>query len=141
MDKFNRVIGLDDVMAVGDIACMISEDYPKGHPQMAQPAIQQARNLAKNLNEATFAHEFSYHDKGSMATIGKNRAVADLPGQSFSGFIAWVAWMAIHLMSLLGMRNKTTVLLNWIWNYFTYSSSLRLLLRPTKFPVRRHWGD
>lgn len=141
VDKFNRVIGLDDVMAVGDIACMISEDYPKGHPQMAQPAIQQARNLAKNLNEATFAHEFSYHDKGSMATIGKNRAVANLPGQSFSGFIAWVAWMAIHLMSLLGMRNKTTVLLNWIWNYFTYSSSLRLLLRPTKFPVRRHWGD
>ena len=100
MDKFNRVIGLDDVMAVGDIACMISEDYPKGHPRIAAAGNPAGKESAKNLNEATFAHEFSYHDKGSMATIGKNRAVADLPGQSFSGFIAWVAWMAIHLMSL-----------------------------------------
>lgn len=141
VDRFNRVAGMDDVMAIGDIACMVSDDYPRGHPQMAQPAIQQARNLARNLNEGAFTHEFSYHDKGSMATVGKNRAVADLPGRSFSGFIAWVAWMGVHLMSLLGMRNKTTVLLNWTWNYFTYSSSLRLLLRPTKFPVRRHWGD
>lgn len=141
VDRYNRVGGRDDLMAIGDIACMTSEDYPKGHPQMAQPAIQQARNLARNLNEGRFCHEFSYHDKGSMATVGKNRAVADLPGHSFSGFVAWVAWMAIHLMSLLGMRNKTTVLLNWTWNYFTYSSSLRLLLRPTKYPLRRHWGD
>lgn len=141
VDTYNRVKGLDDVMAIGDIACMITPDYPKGHPQMAQPAIQQACNLAKNLNEGAFTHEFVYKDKGSMATVGKNRAVADLPRQSFSGFVAWVAWMAIHLLSLLGMRNKVTVLLNWIWNYFTYSSSLRLLLRPTRFPVRRHWGD
>ena len=141
VDTFNRVKGLDDVMAIGDIAVMTSEEYPKGHPQMAQPAIQQGKNLARNLNEGTFTHEFKYHDKGSMATVGKNKAVADLPRQSFSGFIAWVAWMAIHLLSLLGMRNKVTVLLNWIWNYFTYSSSLRLLLRPTKYPLRRHWGD
>lgn len=111
VDRFNRVAGMDDVMAIGDIACMVSDDYPRGHPQMAQPAIQQARNLARNLNEGAFTHEFSYHDKGSMATVGKNRAVADLPGRSFSGFIAWVAWMGVHLMSLLGMRNKTTVLL------------------------------
>lgn len=86
-------------------------------------------------------YPFRYHDKGSMATVGKNRAVADLPKTSFSGFFAWLAWMLIHLLSLMGMRNKTTVLLNWIWNYFTYSSSLRLLLRPTRYPVRRHWGD
>lgn len=141
VDCYSRVDGRDDVMAIGDIACMVSDEYPKGHPQMAQPAIQQAKNLAENLNGGSFSRKFHYHDKGSMATVGKNRAVADLPGKSFSGFIAWVAWMAIHLMSLLGMRNKTTVLLNWTWNYFTYSSSLRLLLRPTKFPIRRHWGD
>lgn len=141
VDEYNRVAGRDDLMAIGDIALMMTEKYPKGHPQMAQPAIQQARNLAKNLNEGEFATKFSYRDKGSMATIGKNRAVADLPKGSFSGFMAWMAWMGVHLISLLGMRNKVMVFMNWIWNYFTYSSSLRLLLRPTKFPIRRHWGD
>ncbi len=141
VDTFNRVTGLQDVMAVGDIALMQCEDYPHGHPQMAQPAIQQGANLAKNLNEGSFTHEFKYHDKGSMATVGKNRAVADLPGSSYSGIIAWLMWMLIHLLSILGMRNKVTVLLNWIWNYFNYSTSLRLLLRPTKYPLRRHWGD
>ncbi|MDE6533903.1 MAG: NAD(P)/FAD-dependent oxidoreductase [Muribaculaceae bacterium] len=141
VDEYNRVKGLEGVMAIGDIASMECPDYPHGHPQMAQPAIQQGRNLARNLNEGAFTHAFKYDDKGSMATVGKNKAVADLPGQSFSGFIAWVAWMVIHLLSLLGMRNKATVLLNWMWNYFTYSSSLRLLLRPTRYPERRHWGD
>ncbi len=142
VDKFNRVLGHeDDVMAVGDIAYMETEDYPHGHPQMAQPAIQQAKNLAKNLNSGSFTREFKYKDKGSMATVGKNRAVADLKCGSLSGFIAWFAWMAIHLISLLGMRNKVTVFLNWIWNYCTYSTSLRLRLLPTKYPLRRHWGD
>lgn len=141
VDEYNRVKGLDGVMAVGDIALMECEAYPHGHPQMAQPAIQQAANLAKNLNEGNFTHEFKYHDKGSMATIGKNRAVADLPGSSYSGVIAWLMWMLIHLLSILGMRNKVTVMLNWVWNYFNYSTSLRLLLRPTKYPLRRHWGD
>ncbi len=141
VDEYNRVKGLDGVMAVGDIALMECEAYPHGHPQMAQPAIQQAANLAKNLNEGKFTHEFKYHDKGSMATIGKNRAVADLPGSSYSGVIAWLMWMLIHLLSILGMRNKVTVMLNWVWNYFNYSTSLRLLLRPTKYPLRRHWGD
>lgn len=141
VDTYNRVKGLDNVMAVGDIALMECEDYPHGHPQMAQPAIQQAANLAKNMNEGEFTHEFKYHDKGSMATIGKNRAVADLPGSSYSGIVAWLMWMLIHLLSILGMRNKVTVMLNWIWNYFNYSTSLRLLLRPSKYPLRRHWGD
>ncbi len=76
-----------------------------------------------------------------MATIGRNRAVADLPGFSFAGRVAWWIWMLIHLVSILGMRNKLNVLLNWIWNYCTYSTSLRLLLRPTKYPIRRHWSD
>lgn len=142
VDEFNRIPGYEDsAMAVGDIALMITDDFPKGHPQMAQPAIQQAANLAKNLNGGEFKSVFRYHDKGSMATIGKNRAVADLPKWSFSGFFAWLTWLFIHLISILGMRNKLSVLVNWFWNYIFYSTSLRLLLRPTKFPQRRHWGD
>lgn len=141
VDEYNRVKGLEDVMAIGDIALMQCEDYPNGHPQMAQPAIQQAANLAKNLNHGEFSRSFKYYDKGSMATIGKNRAVADLKGFSFSGFFAWLTWLFIHLISILGMRNKLSVMMNWFWNYLFYSTSLRLLLRPTKFPLRKHWGD
>ncbi|MCM1368800.1 MAG: NAD(P)/FAD-dependent oxidoreductase [Candidatus Amulumruptor caecigallinarius] len=142
VDRFNRVVGYEDSLyAVGDIALMISEKYPKGHPQMAQPAIQQARNLAKNLNAGEFKHEFIYKDKGSMATIGKKKAVADLSFASFSGLFAWLIWLAIHLISILGMRNKLSVMTSWFWNYLFSSTSLRLLLRPTKFPERRHWGD
>ncbi len=142
VDEYNRVKGLEDsVFALGDLALMQTEQWPNGHPQVAQPAIQQARNLAKNLNEGSFTHKFEYKDKGSMATVGKNRAVADLGNLKLSGRVAWWIWMLIHLMSILGMRNKLNVLLNWVWNYFTYSTSLRLLLRPTKYPERRHWGD
>lgn len=141
VDEYNRVKGLDDVFAIGDIALMQTDATPKGHPQMAQPAIQMARNLARNLNAGTFGTPFVYHDKGSMATIGKNKAVADLKHFSFNGFFAWIVWMFVHLMSLLGMRNKLSVLTNWAWNYVFYSTSLRLLLRPTKYPLRRHWGE
>lgn len=140
-DGYNRVKGLEDVFAVGDIALIQTEETPNGHPQMAQPAIQEARNLAKNLNAGKFFSSFKYNDKGSMATIGKNRAVADLPHFSFSGWFAWIVWLFIHLISILGMRNKLSVLMNWFWNYLFYSTSLRLLLRPTKYPRRRHWGD
>lgn len=142
VDEFNRVVGHEsDVMAIGDIALMQTEGYPNGHPQMAQPAIQQGVNLARNLNNGEFTKKFKYVDRGSMATIGKNKAVADLKGFSLSGFFAWWIWLAIHLMSLLGMRNKITVLFNWMWSYIFYSTSLRLLLRPTKYPLRKHWGD
>lgn len=142
VDEFNRVPGYENsVMAIGDIALMQCDDYPHGHPQMAQPAIQQARNLAKNLNRGEFIEKFKYHDKGSMATIGKNRAVADIKGVSITGFIAWLTWLFIHLISILGMRNKLSVMVNWFWNYLFYNTSLRLLLRPTKFPLRKHWGD
>lgn len=142
VDEYNRVKGYEDsMMAIGDIALMTTSDYPHGHPQMAQPAIQSARNLARNLNKGDFSSPFVYKDKGSMATIGKHRAVADLPRFSFFGWTAWLVWLAIHLMSLLGMRNKVVVLMNWIWNYCTHSTSLRLLLRPVKYPLRRHWGD
>ena len=142
VDEYNRVKGYEDeVCAIGDIALMTSDQYPKGHPQMAQPAIQQARNLAKNLNRGEFKSKFEYFNKGSMATIGKNKAVADLGKWSFSGFFAWLIWMLIHLISILGMRNKLSVLVNWFWNYLFYSTSLRLLLRPTKYPLRRHWAE
>lgn len=141
VDRFNRVIGLDSVFAIGDLALMETPKWPNGHPQVAQPAIQQARNLAKNLNDGEFTREFEYKDKGSMATVGKNKAVADLGNTKLHGRMAWWIWMLIHLMSILGMRNKINVLLNWIWNYFTYSTSLRLLLRPTKYPERYHWSD
>lgn len=142
VDRYNRVPGYEDSLyAVGDIALMEAPGYPGGHPQMAQPAIQQARNLARNLNKGNFSSEFVYNDKGSMATIGKNKAVAVIGGMSFSGFFAWLLWMAIHLISILGMRNKLSVLMNWFWNYLFYSTSLRLLLRPTKFPARKHWAD
>ncbi len=142
VDEYNRVPGYEDSLcAIGDIALMQTDKYPKGHPQMAQPAIQQAQNLARNLNAGEFTHKFEYFDKGSMATIGKNKAVADLKGYSFGGFFAWLLWLFIHLISILGMRNKMSVLANWFWNYTLSSTSLRLLLRPREFPLRRHWGD
>lgn len=142
VDEFNRVPGFQDsIYAVGDICLMTTPDYPHGHPQMAQPAIQQAQNLADNLNCGEFKTPFRYHDKGSMATIGKKKAVADLKNFSFNGFFAWMVWMFIHLISIMGMRNKLSVLTNWGWNYLFYSTSLRLLLRPTKYPLRKHWGE
>lgn len=142
VDEQNRVIGLTDIFAVGDIACMVTEKYPKGHPQLAQPAIQQARHLAHALNTDTWDKPFVYKDKGSMATVGRNLAVADLNnGVHLKGTFAWFAWMFVHLISLLGMRNKLTVLINWVWAYFTYSTSLRMLLHSTKFPLRHRWGE
>ena len=141
VDEYNQVKGHDDLFALGDIAMMQTEEYPNGHPQLAQPAIQQAKNLAFNLNKGEMKCPFRYKDKGTMATVGRNKAIAQIGKMTFSGFFAWVLWMAIHLISILGVRTKVTVLLNWIWNYCTYSTSLRLLMRPVKFPLRRHWGD
>lgn len=141
VDEYNAVIGLPDVYAIGDIALMTTPEYPKGHPQVAQVAIQQARNLARTLNRSDKATPFKYNDKGTMATVGKNLAVVKMGNTFLSGRLAWWAWMFIHLISIMGMRNKINVMLNWIWNYVTYSTSLRLLLRPTKYPQRKHWGD
>lgn len=141
VDEYNRVEGIPDVFALGDIACCKSEAYPAGLPQVAQPAIQGAKCLAKNLNAGEFKKKFEYKDKGSMATVGKHRAVVQTGGRVITGFVAWLMWMFIHLISILGMRNKANVLMNWMWNYLTYSTSLRLLLRPKEYPLRRHWGD
>ncbi|MCB0738944.1 MAG: NAD(P)/FAD-dependent oxidoreductase, partial [Bacteroidetes bacterium] len=110
-----------------------SDAFPKGHPQLAPVAIQQAHLLVKNLKAKTQnkpQKSFNYLDKGSMATIGRNRAVVDLPKNlHFKGFIAWVLWMFIHLILIVGFRNRAVILLNWVWNYITYDRSIRLILR------------
>lgn len=137
VDEYNKVKDVDDVYAIGDISFLCNNDYPtSGHPQLAQVAIQQAQTLAKNLNKGEFKHKFKYTDKGTMATVGRNRAVADLKHIHLYGRPAWVTWMFVHLISILGMRNKLSVLINWIWAYCTYSTSLRLLFQPTKYPKR-----
>ncbi|WP_224999921.1 NAD(P)/FAD-dependent oxidoreductase [Cesiribacter sp. SM1] len=134
VDDFNRVRGSDSIFAVGDIAQLTTEKYPKGLPMLAPVAIQQGERLAKNLNRAMEGKEmkpFKYTNKGYMATVGRNRAVVDMPnGWSFGGFMAWMAWMFIHLLYLIGFRNKLVVLNNWIWNYFTYDRGIRLIIRP-----------
>ncbi len=132
VDEFNSVKGYDNVFAIGDIAAMPSEDYPRGHPQMAQPAIQQAKNLAKNLKakkQNKPQKPFKYKNLGSMATVGKNKAVVELPKKRFGGFFAWFIWMFVHLRSIFGIKNKWIIFINWVWNYFTYNSSLRLIVR------------
>jgi NADH dehydrogenase len=137
VDEYNRVAGLSEVYAIGDIAFIPSDDYPKGHPQVAPAAIQQADTLAANLAAAGKGrpmHPFRYRDKGSMATVGRNLAVAEMGKLRMGGLLAWMAWMAVHLFSLVGVKNKIVIFLNWIWQYFTYDSSLRLIIKPAGEP-------
>lgn len=133
VNEFNQVVGLEAVYAIGDVALMESDpNYPKGHPQMAQAAIQQANNLAANFRNVSVGKEmkaFHYRNLGSMATIGRNKAVVELPRRKFAGFFAWMVWMFVHLRSILGVRNKWIVFINWVWNYFTYNLSLRLIIK------------
>lgn len=131
VDAFNKVKELDDVYAIGDNCAMITEDTPRGHPQVAQVAIQQAKNLGVNLkNEMRNkgVKPFKYKNLGAMATIGRHLAVADLPGISFFGTFAWYVWMFVHLMSILGVKNRLFVFLNWMWSYITFDQSLRLII-------------
>lgn len=133
VNRFNQVKGVTNVFAIGDIAYMEEEEYPKGHPQVAQVAIQQAKQLSENFKNKLKGKEFEkfyYKDLGSMATIGRNRAVVDLPRFKFKGFFAWIVWLIVHLFSLIGVKNKIFVFLNWVWNYFTYDQSLRLIIKP-----------
>ena len=133
VDRFNLVEGYDNVYAIGDLAYMEEEAYPEGHPQVAQVAIQHAKNLADNFKAKLKGKElkpFFYKDLGSMATIGRNRAVVDLPSFKSQGAFAWLIWLAVHLFSLLGVKNKIFVFLNWLWNYITYDQSLRLIIKP-----------
>lgn len=134
VDKHCHVPGVDDVYALGDIAMMVTDDYPAGHPQLAQVALQQAAMLARELNKGKLSDGFRYKDKGTMATIGRNRAVVDLRHVHYKGWFAWITWMAVHILSLLGMRNKVSVFIDWVWCYFTYSNSTRVLLYPSRHP-------
>lgn len=133
VDEFNRVKGSDNIFAIGDIAAMKSDDYPNGHPMVAPVAIQQGDHLAVNLKNMLNNRPlkpFRYFDKGSMATIGRNKAVVDFPGKgTLGGFPAWMVWMFVHLVSIIGFRNKLIVFLNWVWNYFTYDKGTRLIIR------------
>ena len=141
IDEKFKIKGHDNIYAIGDIAMLCDTAYPHGYPQVAQVAIQQANYLANQLNNGTSDKPFAYVDKGSMATIGRNRAVCDLKFSYLYGRPAWATWMFIHLISILGMRNKVNVMVNWIWAYLFYSTSLRLLIRPVKYPIRKHWID
>jgi NADH dehydrogenase len=133
VDTSNRVIGVADVFAIGDVAAMITPQMPKGYPMVAPVAMQQAALLSGNLMniiQNKTLKEFHYFDKGTMATVGRNKAVVDLPFIKFQGLIAWFAWMAVHLMTLVGFRNKIVVFINWFWNYISYDRAVRLIIRP-----------
>lgn len=135
VNQFNQVEGYTNLFAIGDIAVMTSEAYPQGHPMMAQPAMQQGRLLAENLIRLLDKKElkpFEFKDKGSMATIGRNKAVVDLPNYKFSGVFAWFVWMFVHLFSLIGFKNKAVVFLNWVYNYIRFDREARLIMRPYK---------
>lgn len=132
VNRFNQVEGYENIFAVGDVAFMIEEKYPMGHPQVAQPAIQQGKLLAKNLKSLLRGNplkEFVYKDLGSMATVGRNLAVVDLPFWHFQGFFAWLTWMFVHLIAIVGVKNRVLIFVNWLWNYVTYDQSLRLIIR------------
>lgn len=154
VDRCNRVIGFDNVFCIGD-QCIVEgdKDYPNGHPQLAQVAIQQGRNLADNLRRLECGkpmRPFRYRNLGSMATVGRNKAVCEFSGFKMAGFVAWVIWLVVHLRSILGVRNKVVVLLNWMWNYFNYNQSLRMIFYPKKAKevmereareATAHWGE
>ena len=139
VDEYNRIPGVEDVFAIGDQCLQTSDSaYPNGHPQVAQVAIQQAKNLAKNLkliNQGADSSEFTafhYKNLGSMATIGRNKAVVEIGKFRSQGFFAWVLWLVVHLRSILGVKNKMMVLLNWLWKYVSYNDSIRMITYATK---------
>ncbi|GAA4270018.1 NAD(P)/FAD-dependent oxidoreductase [Hyunsoonleella aestuarii] len=135
VNEFNQVKGFDAIFAIGDIACMVNEEFPNGLPMMAQPAIQQGEQLGDNilkLIEEKSMVPFSYKDKGAMATIGRNKAVVDLKNFKFQGVFAWYVWMFVHLFFLIGFRNRMVVFVNWVYNYVRFDREARLIIRPFK---------
>jgi len=133
VDRINKVECYDNIYAIGDVAAMVTEETPNGHPGVAPAAIQQGTLLAKNLIniiEGKPTENFKYFDKGSMATVGRNRAVVDIGKIRFQGIFAWFTWMFVHLMTLVGFRNKIVVFVNWVWSYFSYDRGTRLIIRP-----------
>jgi len=142
VDNYNRVAGYTNVFAIGDIAAMTTPDFPEGHPMVAQPAIQQGRLLAENIGRLLASQDlqpFHYDDKGAMATIGRNHAVADvkLLGKEWKtqGFVAWVMWVFVHLIALVGFRNRLAVFANWTWDYFTQNTGARFIMGKRREPI------
>lgn len=134
-DKENRN-AYEDIFAIGDIAFMKTDEYPKGHPGLAQAAIQQGKLVGENFNRLKKSKplkEFHYKNKGVLATIGRNKAIAELPRNiKVYGITGWFVWMSVHLLFLIGFRRKAVVLSNWIWNYFTFDRGVRIILRPKR---------
>lgn len=136
VDRYNKIENTENIYAIGDIAYMETPKYPHGHPQLANVAINQGKNLAVNLEHQVNGNkhlqiEFEYSDKGTMATVGRNLAVVDIPKPKFhfGGWFAWIVWMFLHLMLILGVKNKLQIFINWMYKYFTYDQNLRLLIR------------
>ena len=135
VDNFNRVEGCKNISAIGDVAAIISDDFPSGHPMLAPVAIQQGKLLAYNIIQLINSKEtkpFEYKDRGAMSTIGRNKAVVDFKFFKTQGFIAWFIWCFAHLMFLVGFRNKAVVFVNWMWSYFSYDRGIRLIIKPFK---------
>ena len=131
VNRINQIAESKNIFAIGDIAFMETPKYPRAHPQLANVAINQAKLLAKNLKNLILSKktkEFEYKDLGSMATVGRNKAVVDLPFVHFKGYLAWLIWMFLHLMLILSVKNKLIIFINWAWTYMTKDSSLRLIL-------------
>ena len=126
VDTYNRLSQYPNIFAIGNTALMISEEYPKGHPQVVQPAIQQRAEAGLPLQP------FIYQNKGSMETIGRNHAVVELKKLRFGSFPVWAVWLFIHLMSIVGVKKRLSIFVDWMWSYFTYDLSLRIIIKPLK---------
>jgi NADH dehydrogenase len=142
VNEVSRVVGYDTVFAIGDIAQMTTEQYPDGHPQVAQPAIQQGRHLGQNIIRAVSGlpmTPFDYYDKGTMATVGRHRALADVKlfGKQYhlTGWIGWLAWSFVHVLALVSFRNRFAVFIIWAWNYFTQDKGMRYIIGKIKAPL------
>ena len=140
VNQYHQVIGYEHIFAIGDVASMETEKWSMGHPMMAQPAIQQGKNLGDNLVRLLKnkpLKPFVYKDKGSMATVGRNKAVVDLEHLRFQGVFAWFVWMFVHLFFLIGFRNRMIVFVNWVYNYIRFDREARLIIRPFKKDYRQ----
>ncbi len=141
VNEFNQINGYEDIFAIGDVASMQTEEFPKGHPMVAPVAMQMGENVAKNIISTLKGKEtkpFKYFDKGSMATIGRNKAVVEVGNFKTQGAIAWFMWMFVHLITLVGFRNKLVTFINWTWNFINYDRGIRLIIRPFHRKKSKH---
>lgn len=132
VDAFNRIESVQNVFVIGDTALLKTKEYPNGHPMVVQPAMQQGKLLAENLGRLIAGKPlkpFEYKDKGEMTTIGKKKAVVRIGNFKLSGFFAWFIWSFVHLISIIGVKDKLLLLINWTWSYFTYNKGDRIIIR------------